>query len=262
MFLKRAAFAAGAAMAVASASPAAATAVISHSFNTSSVGANKGTMGWTIGAFNNSLALMPYFQSLTTGGMSFRAYAFTTASLTAMPTPASIQVFDGGLGVLNGAEGNGSGNQHTVDNVGQYDFVLFQFDRGVRLTGMTLNAYGVNGAADKDAWVSYVNVDGNILTQSQAANEANWKTLLGRSMDSANGGMPDTTGMYANVWVIGAARVANSRLGIDVGNDGFKIAAITASVPEPATWATMMLGFGLAGASIRRRRSRVAFAAA
>lgn len=34
----------------------------------------------------------------------------------------------------------------------------------------------------------------------------------------------------------------------------------TSAVPEPATWAMMIAGFGLAGAAIRRRRSLVAFA--
>ena len=33
-----------------------------------------------------------------------------------------------------------------------------------------------------------------------------------------------------------------------------------ASVPEPATWAMMIGGFGLAGAALRRRRATVRFA--
>jgi len=34
----------------------------------------------------------------------------------------------------------------------------------------------------------------------------------------------------------------------------------TASVPEPSSWIAMILGFGLAGAAMRRRRTSVAFA--
>lgn len=37
------------------------------------------------------------------------------------------------------------------------------------------------------------------------------------------------------------------------GNDG---QLLTAAVPEPATWLTMLLGFALAGASLQRRRTR------
>ncbi len=40
----------------------------------------------------------------------------------------------------------------------------------------------------------------------------------------------------------------------------FQITSISSAVPEPATWAMMITGFGLAGAAIRRRRT--VFAAA
>lgn len=36
--------------------------------------------------------------------------------------------------------------------------------------------------------------------------------------------------------------------------------AITASVPEPATWAMMIAGFGLVGGTMRRRSTKIAFA--
>lgn len=36
--------------------------------------------------------------------------------------------------------------------------------------------------------------------------------------------------------------------------------ASTGAVPEPASWAMMIAGFGMAGAALRRRRARVAFA--
>ena len=37
--------------------------------------------------------------------------------------------------------------------------------------------------------------------------------------------------------------------------------AVTAAVPEPGTWAMLLIGFGAAGAAARRRRPAVAFAA-
>lgn len=41
-------------------------------------------------------------------------------------------------------------------------------------------------------------------------------------------------------------------------NDSTGLAAVISAVPEPASWALMIVGFGLVGASIRARRSAVA----
>ena len=46
----------------------------------------------------------------------------------------------------------------------------------------------------------------------------------------------------------------------DLGNPG-RFAVVVAAVPEPATWAMMVGGFGLVGGAMRRRRVRVAIAA-
>jgi hypothetical protein len=43
---------------------------------------------------------------------------------------------------------------------------------------------------------------------------------------------------------------------------GSVVAAAAAAVPEPATWAMMIVGFGMAGAVLRRRRPKATLAAA
>lgn len=43
-------------------------------------------------------------------------------------------------------------------------------------------------------------------------------------------------------------------------NDSTTLSGSIAAVPEPATWGLMIVGFGLVGASVRRRRSAVAVA--
>lgn len=40
------------------------------------------------------------------------------------------------------------------------------------------------------------------------------------------------------------------------GDSGFGLDAITVAVPEPATWALLILGFGTLGAALRRRQPR------
>lgn len=44
------------------------------------------------------------------------------------------------------------------------------------------------------------------------------------------------------------------------GNGSLTISAATAAVPEPASWAMMIGGFGLVGAAVRRRKVAVSFA--
>ncbi|QGN54632.1 PEPxxWA-CTERM sorting domain-containing protein [Novosphingobium sp. Gsoil 351] len=41
-------------------------------------------------------------------------------------------------------------------------------------------------------------------------------------------------------------------------NGNFRLSAVTAAVPEPATWAMMLAGFGILGGALRRRKATVA----
>jgi hypothetical protein len=51
----------------------------------------------------------------------------------------------------------------------------------------------------------------------------------------------------------------NVTLTTDAGSTGYDFQA-AAAVPEPATWAMMIMGFGLVGAAMRRRTATVRFA--
>jgi hypothetical protein len=44
------------------------------------------------------------------------------------------------------------------------------------------------------------------------------------------------------------------------GLDNIRVDAFSAAVPEPSTWAMLILGFGALGASLRQRKARLAFA--
>jgi hypothetical protein len=55
---------------------------------------------------------------------------------------------------------------------------------------------------------------------------------------------------------LGGLRFTSSRPAFEV--DTLSFATLTASVPEPATWALMIAGFGAAGATLRRRRLAIA----
>lgn len=64
-----------------------------------------------------------------------------------------------------------------------------------------------------------------------------------------------TGGLYANPGDT-SAYVTDWAQGAQYRNYAFRIG----SVPEPASWAMMVGGFGLAGATMRRRKTSVAFA--
>lgn len=158
---------------------------------------------------------------------------------------STVQKWDQGLGVSNSAFDAANTNEHTTDNRTGYDYIRLDFDKAVSLTGMTLNAFalpGNNGALDKDAWVSF----SNLGTLADAlANQKSYSSNAG-----ADGVFPSFAGTFSKTWVIGAALTPQER------NDAFKLAAISfnvAAVPEPATWAMMLVGFGLVGGALRRR---------
>ena len=60
---------------------------------------------------------------------------------------------------------------------------------------------------------------------------------------------------------LSSTSLASSSLGVGLDNVTFESlggAPVGSAVPEPATWAMMIAGFGLAGASLRRRRAILA----
>ena len=77
----------------------------------------------------------------------------------------------------------------------------------------------------------------------------------------AAGALPDCTGYFSFDGVHPTAAVHQAAFNDIQAQFGF--AAASGAVPEPATWALMILGFGLAGAAMRRanaQRRRVAIA--
>lgn len=79
------------------------------------------------------------------------------------------------------------------------------------------------------------------------------------------GAVPSTNiyATYANAFTANIDRLTigtNSDLQFFVDNLTFGPAVTSGAVPEPATWAMMIAGFGLVGGAMRRRSIKVAFA--
>lgn len=207
----------------------------------------------TLGAAGNSRTT-----TSTDASVSVRATAWNTDFTTVLSS--YLGAFSKGYGV-----GDGALDQHFADSFGTTDFVLLQFSRPVVLTSAVLNvfsnpAFGTPADSDASFAVGYAPAGswtGNLFASgdSQASVASNFygsftsyvtSNLPHGVARSVNGG-----GLNGNVWLVAAG-------GVDRNFDGFKLAQITAAaVPEPATWALMILGFGAIGFAMRSRRATV-----
>lgn len=202
--------------------------------------------------------------SYNIGGVRVRVSAW---SLTAPNAGGSVYdsylgAYSTGLGATSGDE-DGSNNTHTVDNQNRYDFLLFQFDQAVDIVSATFTTYAVGGATkDSDftygygttntAWNTQPNLNNMSYGSLSSLLNGGFTTVTGTSAGGAR--TVDSLSRSGNVWLIGAA-FANA----DGNIDAFKISNVTVNttaVPEPATWAMMIAGFGLVGGAMRRRRSQ------
>jgi len=89
---------------------------------------------------------------------------------------------------------------------------------------------------------------GNLVMHVVVTNQALVPNGSGNGYFQA-GFSPDTTRSYA---------LANGQTGFyDVGlKTDFSLSASTSAVPEPASWAMLIAGFGIAGGSLRRQRKQ------
>ena len=73
----------------------------------------------------------------------------------------------------------------------------------------------------------------------------------------ANGNqiLPTTNGVFS---VVGSSGESFTSITLTSSQNSFEIDNLATGAPEPAAWAMMITGFGLAGAMIRRRRAVVA----
>lgn len=175
---------------------------------------------------------------------------------------AALGAYGGGFGVTGVNDQSGANNLHQIDNAGGYtDFIMLQFSRAVQLTSASLNVYGIGSSTDSD--LSFLNLGALIGPQAQWNAGLNLAAAPFGTNDTSLWTQQDGTGArtaalntsaFSQVWLISAAQLpANDR------DDGFKLSQLvvkaTPAVPEPATWAMLIMGFGAIGANLRRRKA-------
>jgi hypothetical protein len=160
----------------------------------------------------------------------------------------------------------------TLSNLGAHKSVTLNFDLAFIDSWDGVN--GIPAAVSPD--YLFLTVDGVVVAQLTVNN------VLGGAMNLA-GGTQTGFGRYTGSWLwndrvvsmnsSGAMTIAHTAstlsFGIQAGGAGWQggddeswgvdnLKVYIAAVPEPATWATMIGGFGLVGGALRRRRAAVA----
>ncbi len=146
--------------------------------------------------------------TFASGSISAKASAFSRDSAGSW-TAAYLGRYGGGLGVTDTSEGTGSGNTHTVDNIGRNNYVLFEFSQAVTVDTAFLGY--VSGDSDIKVWI------GN------ASNAFNSHYTLSDSFLSGLGFSEVNLGD-------GSTRTAD----INAGNRTGNILVISANVLEPS----------------------------
>ncbi len=183
-------------------------------------------------------------RTYTVGGVSVKVSAFSRTTGGSWAA-AYLGAYSGGLGVTDSSEGDGSGDLHTVDNVGRLNYVMFEFSQPVVINRAYLGY--VVGDSDLSAWIgtasnpyaNHITLSDSVLN-SLGAREDNDTTSTGPRWANLNDGE-----VMGNVLVI-AASVAD-----DSPEDRFKIQKLeicAASAPTvPSPWTAKDIGCTVSG---------------
>lgn len=189
-------------------------------------------------------------------GLTMSKSGWSLNTLTSNFATATLYTYSGGLGETSAGEVMTS-PQHTVDNSGKFEFVLFSFSKPVNINSAYLTAYG---DTDITFWTSASQVT-SLSGQSLASLGA-----LGFGSAIANNG-----GTSSRTAILSGANVRSLLLGASITNfstaDYVKIKDLCitpgttppppppSGVPEPSTFG--LLGASLVGLgySLRRRKA-------
>lgn len=104
---------------------------------------------------------------LSTNGVSVNVSGWSSESTTHAFDPAYVGAYAGGLGVTDiVSDGDGSNEQHTLENIGAYDYLLFEFDQSI-IPNQIYLGYVVNDS-DLRIWLGYLPSGENPHTNHQS----------------------------------------------------------------------------------------------
>jgi hypothetical protein len=234
------------------AAPAAATTVFTVNFGGSA--SNASSFAYTA----------PGNVSLTAQARSFNVLPNALTSLSQIAGALNVSRTTPGIGVDGGA----SGPQIDTNQAGRREGILLSSNIAVSLRALklsfidsddTLQVYGVNGS--QLVSLGYPGVVRAGLTGPNAGLSLLNGQATGPAFAGANSGtqtlnLVDPTARFSGFFF--TTREPGNLSYLGTLGQGYRIDSLTLGVPEPASWAMLIAGFGLVGAASRRRRAVVA----
>lgn len=226
--------------------------------STTGTAVNTGIQG--VGTISNIGNSLTYATGSGAGALTLKATAYSVNLATGLISAAALNIYgksngyaaDYGLGIQDQFESNTSPN-HAVDNSGMVDFLVLQFDKAVNFTNFNIG-WASNDADTTVSWFNSafggLNLDGKNISTLSAMN-------IGSVNLDVNGAVTGNRSLSIPTMVNTVVIYARNGSGADKNADYFKVNAVTAApVPEPATWAMLLAGFGAVGFAMRRRKQQ------
>lgn len=225
------------------ATPATAATMLTWDFGRASGTVNVASVAATTGAV-----------TLTATALRFTALPDMLTSLTQTIVAGQIQQTVPGIGI----NGGGSDPQLDTNTPTAREAILLTATESFSLTGFrlsyidnddTLQIYGVGS----DGTLAPLGFGGTIITGLAGA-----ATHVNTSANSTTVvlALLDPTARFRQY--LFTSRVGGDQLYLGARGQGYRIDSISGTVPEPASWAMLITGFGIVGVAARRRRGLIA----
>lgn len=214
------------------------------------------TLTWNFGGANGTVNTPSLSRTVAGVELTASARRFTRApnsltDLSQTTTGARIQASMPGIGV----EGGASGPQLDTNQGAAREGILFSSTKNFSINGFklsfvdgddTLQIYGVNANG------SLVSLGFNGVIRTGLAGAAPSPVVTTANSGTVGLMLADPT--FAFRRYLFTTMVGGDVQFMGTAGQGYRIDSITGAVPEPATWAMMITGFGLVGAAGRRQR--------